>query len=104
MKRIKAKCIIEVMVYEPTLKDDEFYHSEVINDLNEFKTKSEIIIANRMSEKLEDAEEKIYSRDLFNNNGSFAVKFNQFDSCKNNRRENQTAKSVFGRLNSFLKL
>lgn len=67
MKRIKAKGI-EVIVYEPTLEEDEFYRSKVIKDLDDFKAESEIIVANRMAAELEDVKEKVYTRDLFNNN------------------------------------
>ncbi|MFY9074623.1 nucleotide sugar dehydrogenase [Malaciobacter mytili] len=65
MKRIKAKGI-EVVVYEPVLKEDDFFNSKVIKDINEFKAISDVIVANRISDEIKDVEEKIYTRDIFN--------------------------------------
>ena len=65
IKHIKAEGV-EVIIYEPTLDDEVFFHSKVIKDITEFKTLSDVIVANRISDNLKDVVKKVYTRDVFN--------------------------------------
>ena len=67
MKRIKAKGV-EVIVYEPIIKENNFFNSKIIKDLEDFKKLSDLIVCNRIDKKIKDVSYKVYSRDLFNGN------------------------------------
>ena len=67
MKRLKAKGI-EIVIYEPVLQEKTFFNSVVMDDLNEFKKVTDVIVANRVVADLEDVIEKVFTRDLFGDN------------------------------------
>lgn len=67
MKQIRAEDV-EVVIYEPTIRENEFESYKVVNDLENFKSMSDVIMANRLSEDIRDVSQKVYTRDVYNNN------------------------------------